>query len=544
MTRREILKNAHSQLRSDFHKLRKTTNLVASLPRFFRATVTLDRAKEEIRRLLDNRNETFLSLMRDRIYENRSSPYLRLLKFVGCEFADLRDQVNRNGVERTLEQLAAEGAYLTSDEFKGKKDVVRGNFSFKVYPGDFELSASLPGFVTQSSGTTNRPVRTSISLEWIALRTLGTAVFSSAHNLSAYSHALYDGILPASAVNHLLMNAKMGARTDRWFARKIPVNNRVDGWYHYLATYLIVLMGRSFGPGFPSPEFIDSESTHSIIRWILEQKRLGKDCYIITVGSSAARIARVAKEMGVSLKGTKFNVAGEPFTEAKEDVIKQVDAVTTSRYSYGGGIPVGDGCAKPVYRDEIHVNQHLLAVISHPKPLTTSTTSIHPLLLTTLHPAAPRLLFNVQNGDYVTLQDRDCQCDLQKVGLTRHLYHIRSYEKFTSEGMNYFYGDLFEFVERTLPSEFGGGPGDYQLLEEEDGNGQTRLTLVVHPEVGELDEGKVLARLRLAFSDGSRSNRFMTGVWQDAGTFRIRRQIPHASPRGKILPLHLKTTPS
>jgi len=142
MTRREILKNAHSQLRSDFHKLTKTTNRVASLPRFFRATVTLDRAKEEIWRLLDNRNETFLSLMQDRIYENRSSPYLRLLKFVGCEFADFRYQVNRNGVERTLEQLAAEGAYLTSDEFKGKKDVVRGNFSFKVSPGDFELSAS------------------------------------------------------------------------------------------------------------------------------------------------------------------------------------------------------------------------------------------------------------------------------------------------------------------------------------------------------------------------------------------------------------------
>lgn len=538
MPRREILKNAHSQLRSDFDKFRKTTNLIASLPGFFRSTVSLEQAKEKIRRLLDNRNEAFLDLMRQRVYENPSSPYLRLLKYVGCEFADLRAQIRRDGLERTLERLATEGAYLTSDEYKGKKEVVRGSFSFRVSPDDFESSVSMPGFVIQSSGTTNRPVRTSTSLEWMALRTLGTAVFSSAHNLFAYSHALYDGILPASALSHLLMNAKLGARTDRWFARDIPVTNQVDGWYHYLATYSIVLMGQCFGPGFPKPEFLENQRTDRIVHWILGQRRLGKNCYIITVGSSAARIARVAKEMSVSLKGTKFNVAGEPFTETKETVIKQADAVTTSRYSYGGGIPVGLGCAEPAYRDEVHVNQHLLAVISHPKPLGNST-PIHPLLLTTLHPAAPRLLFNVQNGDYVMLQDRECQCELQKVGLTRHLHSIRSYEKFTSEGMNYFYGDLFDFVERTLPSEFGGGPGDYQLIEEEDSTGQTRLTLVIHPGVGDLNEERVLVRLRDAFSNGSRGNRFMTGIWENAGTFRLKRDLPYTSSRGKILPLHI-----
>jgi len=86
----------------------------------------------------------------------------------------------------------------------------------------------------------------------------------------------------------------------------------------------------------------------------------------------------------------------------------------------------------------------------------------------------------------------------------------------------------------------GGGAGDYQLVEEEDNNDRTRLTLIVHPEVGNLDESQVLARLREAFSDGSRGNRFMTEVWQGAGTFRIRREVPYASPRGKILPLHIR----
>ena len=110
----------------------------------------------------------------------------------------------------------------------------------------------------------------------------------------------------------------------------------------------------------------------------------------------------------------------------------------------------------------------------------------------------------------------------------------------TSEGMNYSGSDLFELLEDTIPSEFGGGPGDYQLVEEEDDTGQTRLTLVVHHNVGELDNEKLLSRLEKGLAQGSRGNRFMSMLWQDAGTFRIRREVPHASPRGKILPLHIR----
>jgi hypothetical protein len=105
--------------------------------------------------------------------------------------------------------------------------------------------------------------------------------------------------------------------------------------------------------------------------------------------------------------------------------------------------------------------------------------------------------------------------------------------------MNYFSTDLFELLENAIPAEFGGGPGDYQLVEEEDGNGQTRLTLLVDPDVGAVDEANLLSRLQQGLAKGSRNNRFMTAVWQDAGTFKIRRERPHASARGKILPLHI-----
>jgi hypothetical protein len=106
--------------------------------------------------------------------------------------------------------------------------------------------------------------------------------------------------------------------------------------------------------------------------------------------------------------------------------------------------------------------------------------------------------------------------------------------------MNYSATDLFELLEQTLPREFGGGPGDYQLVEEEDHAGQTRLTLMVHPAVTGFDEAKLLSRLQQGVAQGSRNNRFMSKLWQDAGTFRMLRQAPYASARGKILPLHIK----
>jgi len=535
------LRRSYVQLRSDLKKAKGTLTLAAGIRNFLREPITVPQAKEELKEILDRREENFLALTRTQIFERPGSPYLKLLQHAGCEFSDLRTLVLHHGLAKTLEHLAKGGVYLTSDEFKGKKEVVRGGLSFRVSPKDFEPSYKASGFVIQSSGTRNRPVRYTISLEWLNLRTLAMAVYFSAHNLFSHTHAMYDAILPgAGGVNNLLCYAKLGICTDRWFARKIPVNHWLDGQYHYLMTYLIVMMGKWFGPGFPKPEFIDVKDLERIVRWVLEKKRQGKTCCIGSAASNAARIARVAWEIGESLEGVKFNVSGEPLTEAKREVMERVGATVTVRFAVSAGINVGYGCANPAHVDELHVNQHMLEVIRHPNPLADDGSAIHPLLATTIHPSAMTLLLNVDNGDYATVERRDCGCDLEKAGLTLHLHHIRSYEKFTSEGMNYFYGDLFELFEKILPAEFGGGPGDYQLVEEEDTQGQTRLSLIVHPAVGELHEEKILSRLRGALAQGSRGNRFMTNLWQDAGTFRVVRKVPHSSGRGKILPLHMK----
>jgi hypothetical protein len=502
------------QLASDVKKAKDTLALIKSLRSFLRDPVSLERARHEIEQSLAVREASFLELVHTCIYERPKSPYLKLLKFAGCAYADLETHVRRYGLETCLEKLANNGVYLTSEEFKGKKTVVRGSHSFSVSPGDFEIGHSLPGYVGQSSGTTNKPVRSRVHTNYLSQRTYAACVFFAAHDLFSYVHAIYDAILPGAAgVNNLLIYSRLGIAADRWFARRIPVRSWAEGFYHSLMTYSIVLSGKCFGPGFPAPRYTKTTDLARIVQWMIEMK--------------------------ASLQGVKFIVSGEPYTEAKRSAIEKAGATATSRYSYGGSVNIGFGCGNPLHIDEIHVNQHMLALITHRRCLDDQLPSVQPLLCTTLVPSVSRLLLNVESGDYATLENRKCKCALEDAGLTLHVHHIRSFEKFTSEGMNYFYGDLFEFFENTLPATFGGGPGDYQLVEEEDSDGQTYLTLVVAPTVASLNESKLLAKLQAALANGSRANQFMAKVWQQAGAIRIKRAVPHTSPRGKVLPLHV-----
>lgn len=466
MTNLDGLKRHYSEFSSDLTKLKGRVSFLVSLRRFFRDRITLAQAQDEIKKLLDSRTERFLELARTQIYERPASPYLRLLKIAGCQFSDLRAQVHTHGLENTLEQLAGEGVYLTSEEFKGKKEVVRRGDSFKLSGDDFQPWQASSGYVVQTSGTRNQAVRSTVSLDWLALRARAIAVFFSAHGLFSYSHAMYDAILPGSGgVNNLLFYAKLGISTERWFARKIPVHTRLEAQYHYWMTRLIVFMGQRFGPGFPKPELIDLQDIHRIVGWAAEKRRARKPCSIACAASNGARVARVALEMGESLEGLKFNVSGEPLTDAKQELMERTGASVTSRFSYGAGMTTGYGCGNPAYTGETHIVQHMLALVSHPRPLAGDGPPIHPLLCTTLDFSAPALLLNVESGDYGTLERRDCGCALEKAGLSLHLHDIRSFEKFATEGMNYAFADLFHLVEKALPSEFGGGVGDYQLVE-------------------------------------------------------------------------------
>jgi hypothetical protein len=535
------MKRRYRELQSELsERLKQNYRLTKALPEFFRHRISPALAEERIRGMLQDREVRFLELARTRIYACPTSPYRKLLKAAGCEFSDLETEVHDGGLEAALAKLARQGVYLTVEEFKGKTEVRRGRETFRVSAADFAPPEAPPGFLTRSSGTNNAPVSSVISLDRIAVQALEVSIFFSAHGLLNKAHAVYDAILPAgSGLRNLLINAKLGIATERWFARQVPRKNKTGAWYHYCATQWIVALARLYGPGFPRPQFMEIADIGEIVRWIAKKRSHGAGCSIKTAASNAARIAEAAWKMGASLEGATFVCGGEPFTDAKRDAILRTGAAATPRYGFVTGGSVGNGCGEPAYTDDIHVNRHTFAVLAAPEGHPLRAESISPLLFTTLLPSDPWLLLNVENGDYGILEERDCGCPLQRAGLVLHLHHIRSYEKFTSEGMNYFYGDLYDIFEKRLPAEFGGGSGDYQLAEEEDDGGRTHLTLRVHPDVADLNEAQIIERLREYLASGSWEKEFQVKVWHAAGAFRVRREAPHVSARGKILPLHL-----
>ncbi len=98
--------------------------------------------------------------------------------------------------------------------------------------------------------------------------------------------------------------------------------------------------------------------------------------------------------------------------------------------------------------------------------------------------------------------------------------------------------DVIRILEEVLPTRFGGGIMDYQLVEEDGPGGHPRLRLLVHPRVGAVDPDRVVDAFLVAVGNGAAAERLMGAVWRDAGFLRVERRAPIATSGGKILHLH------
>lgn len=141
------------------------------------------------------------------------------------------------------------------------------------------------------------------------------------------------------------------------------------------------------------------------------------------------------------------------------------------------------------------------------------------LFYTTVLPACPKIMLNTESGDYATLEPRDCGCLLEQLGFRRHLHTIRSYEKLTSEGMNFLGSELIHLVEEALPSRFGGDATSYQLVESEGEGSLPTIDIVVSPAVGPVDEHAVRALVIEALGSASAGHRMMAERWRRRARF-------------------------
>ena len=252
-----------------------------------------------------------------------------------------------------------------------------------------------------------------------------------------------------------------------------------------------------------------------------------------------------ARENNLNIKGTRFFVTGEPLSAQKKAEINASGARAVPIYGISEAGVVAAGCDRDhEASDSCHYFKDTVAIIGFKRIPPLCDTEVNALLFTSLLYESPKILLNVEMGDYGVLDTKSCDCDFGKLGFDQCVSEIRSYEKLTGEGVTFVDTDFIHIIENVLPKRFGGHSTDYQVVEEEDGNGITRLNLLVSPSVGNIDEAAMVNTFVscLKNAEDSPESWAQSGsqMWSQAGTIRVKREPPVPTKRAKILPFHIQ----
>jgi hypothetical protein len=305
------------------------------------------------------------------------------------------------------------------------------------------------------------------------------------------------------------------------------------------STRALRLASRLVGRPFPSPVHVPLGDPLPIARWMAGVLRVGDAPHLETFPSSAVRVCQSARAAGIDLTGAHFSVIGEPFTPARQAAIRSVGAEAVSRYGSTECPSAGWGCLEAPVSDDYHLSHDLWVLTQPGRDGATRELPASALLFSSLRRENPLTLLNASVGDQADVGWHACGCPLERVGWTTHLRNVRSFEKLTAGGMTFFDADVIQALEQALPRRFGGGPTDYQLVEQEDADGRPALRLLVHPALGPLDPAAVAEAFLAAIAPGTGTERVMGQVWRDGQLLRVERRPPRATPSGKILHLQV-----
>ena len=327
-----------------------------------------------------------------------------------------------------------------------------------------------------------------------------------------------------------LIHARLGQPVDRWFSQREPASLRK----HSLFTAATILTARLCGTRIPKPEYTPAPDVRRVVGWLAGQRRDGVPAILITTPSACVRTCRAALDHDEDIEGTLFVLVGEPYTPAKASVVRAAGCSAMCHYAMVETGMIGLACANGNALDDVHLVEDKIATTQRAHQ--SNGRSVGALFHTTLLPSSPKVMINVESGDYGVIESRSCGCGILPSSFHRHLHTIRSYEKLTSEGMCFMGDDLLQLLEHELPTRFSGYPTDYQFVEREE-DGLPKVSLVVSHAVGALDEDGVVRSVLEFLRGRGIAQRMMADMWAQGQTLRVVRGDPLVTIGGKIQPL-------
>jgi hypothetical protein len=509
---------------------------------FLKTSLTADECLRIVSDQRARRVESFLALLEYGVYGNRRSPFRLLLEHAGISFADAVTQVRTGGLEATLEDWYDRGVYISIDEFKGRKPIVRGDLVITTSPSDFDNPLLVQHYETRTGGSRGPRTRLVVDLDLLTHEAAQTHVFLAAFNIEQMPVGIWREVLPgAVGIKTLLRHTRIGGRVLTWFTPRKPIARLEDIKYQAF-TMATALISRMAGTPMPMPKYVPAREAERIARWLAAQKAAGAPAILDTNTSTAVRTCLAARDNNLDIAGSVFRVSAEPYTSAKDAIVRERGCRTASHYSCAELGYIGLACAHPAAVDEVHLMTDKVALIERHKTVGGGDHAVTALAFTTVLTSCPKLMLNVELGDYATVTRRDCGCLLETLGFTTHLHDVRSWEKLNSAGVTFLGTELIALVEDVLPARFGGHAMDYQFVEEEEG-GLPRVSILVHPRLDGISEADVietvLETLRHCPGGG-----LMSDSWREAGTLRVVRREPYITGAFKLLPLHILGTTS
>ena len=501
--------------------------LVTGLTNYLRNPLTLTEARTILRQRLQRRETDFLALVRDAVMAAPENPYRTLLRLAGCEYGDLERLVRQDGVEGTLRALLHAGVYLTVDEFKGRRSVVRGSATLEAGPVRLRNPLATLHFWGLTGGSRGSAMRLPLDLACLRDRAVNLYLSLDAQGGARWRRAVWGtpSLIP------VLWYSACGERAAAWFSQVDPALPGLHPRYRW-SVRAVSWTSRLSGIPLPQCQHVPLHAPLPIARWMAETLAAGNTPHLWAFPSSALTLCRAAEAAGIDIAGARFTITGEPVTVARLAAIQQTGALALPDYgSADSGGSVSYGCLHPEAPDDVHLFQDLNALVQADAPPFPPGA----LLISSLRRTAPFVLLNVSMGDRATLTERQCGCPMETLGWRTHLHTIRSFEKLTAGGMTFVDTDVIRVLEHVLPGRFGGSPIDYQLIEEESRDGRPEVRLLVHPRVGPLDPVVVAETFLEAIGVGSGAERIMALQWRDGHLLRVEREPPRAGVLGKIL---------
>jgi len=498
--------------------------------RFLNRPISFREAQDAIRGRLEQREKNFLRFVKQCIYDTRSSPYLPLLRRARWDYDDIVSETRSCGIEGVLKRLKDSGVWVSFEEFKGRKAICRGGERYQARDSDFDNPLISSGVRVSTGGTSGRPVKSNIYLDFLAARAnYDRLMFEMLHIYDVPLILWYPGLPAVTGISNSLRYAKIGRPPERWFNLASSAKRMDSGWKNRLGTSAVVWLSRLSKAPLAVPEPLSLNDVNVVLEWIDRRKKRHGRCVVQCYVSQAVRICRGASARGMDLRGTLFIVGSEPLTRAKYQEIVGTNAEVFPRYHATEIGSIATGCGRPSEVGDLHLHVDTVAVLQGEDP----TDGVGSFFFTSFINAAPKVMLNVEMGDSGVIRRMRCGCLFDQMGLHTHLLGVRSYSRTSSEGMSVCHSELSRLLEEELPSKYGGSLLDYQLVEVEDGNSMTRLLLRIDPGLGPVDEHSVVKDILTGLRRIDAIHRVHAEVWEQAGAIKVIRQRPESTVSGK-----------